>query len=91
MVPAQPFQSQRPGTPTLPLVERIRDYLEDMAGCASSATESRASWLAEAYREKKYTIILQVAARLPEEVRTKIPDLLMYFDTSQSAVTAESH
>jgi len=84
-------QSQRPGTPApARFVERVRDLPGRAWRLRQFRSEAVRAGFAEAYREKKYAIILQVAARLPEEVLHEDPDLLMYFDTA-SLRTAESH
>jgi len=64
------------------LLKEFATYLEGRGRLRQFRTEAVRAGFAEAYRDKKYAIILQVAARLPEDVLHEDPDLLMYYDTA---------
>ena len=64
------------------LLKEFATYLEGRGQLRQFRTEAVRAGFAEAYREKKYAVILQVATRLPEDVLHEDPDLLMYFDTA---------
>jgi len=64
------------------LLKEFATYLEGRGRLRQFRTEAVRAGFAEAYRERKHAVILQVAARLPEDVLHEDPDLLMYFDTA---------
>lgn len=72
------------------LLKEFATYLEGRGRLRQFRTEAVRAGFADAYRERKYTVILQVAARLPEDVLHEDPDLLMYYDTANLR-TDESH
>jgi hypothetical protein len=64
------------------LLKEFATYLEGRGRLRQFRSEAVRAGFAEAYRERKYAVILQIAARLPEDVLHEDPDLLMYFDTA---------
>jgi len=64
------------------LLKEFNEYVQSTGRLKQFRTEAVRAGFAEAYRQKEYTVILNVAARLPEDVLHEDPDLLMYYDTA---------
>ena len=64
------------------LLKEFSTYLKGRGRLRQFRTEAVRAGFAEAYRERNHAVILQVAARLPEDVLHEDPDLLMYYDTA---------
>jgi DNA modification methylase/rubredoxin len=64
------------------LLREFETYLKGTGRLRQFRTEAVRAGFAEAYKKREYATILQVAARLPEDVLHEDPDLLMYYDTA---------
>ncbi|MFH1906666.1 MAG: DNA methylase [Chloroflexota bacterium] len=64
------------------LLREFNEYVQATGRLRQFRTEAVRAGFAEAYKNREYAVILQVAARLPETVLHEDPDLLMYFDTA---------
>jgi len=64
------------------LLKEFNEYVRSTGRLRQFRTEAVRAGFAEAYKKKEYKVILDVAARLPEDVLHEDPDLLMYYDTA---------
>lgn len=64
------------------LLREFNEYVQSTGRLKQFRTEAVRAGFADAYKQREYKVILDVAARLPESVLHEDPDLLMYFDTA---------
>jgi transcription initiation factor IIE alpha subunit len=64
------------------LLREFASYLEGKKKLKLFRTEAVRAGFAQAWRNKEYATIVQVADRLPETVLQEDPDLLMYYDNA---------
>ncbi len=64
------------------LLREFNEYVQSTGRLKQFRTEAVRAGFAEAYKNREYKVILDVAGRLPESVLHEDPDLLMYFDTA---------
>jgi len=64
------------------LLHEFNEYVQSTGRLKQFRSEAVRAGFAEAYKSREYRVILDVAARLPEDVLHEDPDLLMYFDTA---------
>ena len=64
------------------LLREFNEYAQSTGRLKQFRTEAVRAGFADAYKQREYKVILDVAVRLPESVLHEDPDLLMYFDTA---------
>jgi hypothetical protein len=64
------------------LLREFNSYLADKKRLRQFRTEAVRAGFKQAWNQKEYATIVQVAERLPERVLQEDPDLLMYYDNA---------
>ena len=64
------------------LLREFNQYLESKKQLKQFRTEAIRAGFADAWQRKDYSVIVQVAERLPEAIVQEDPDLLMYYDNA---------